>query len=188
MPSTVYVGLRSEGVHRSTDGGAVTAAEVTLDSMATGEWRDALVSLFEADPEDSNKGTLRAPDTSELCINSRTYNQTAVGTFGQLMPAVRLSEGFESGELMVIPGLKKNAAFRSNVGALNLSSFPVTVAVTLFNAAGDQAGDMVFITIGASEYGQIDKSSGWPMPVIATSGTPSWMCRPQAAGCGPMAR
>lgn len=141
-------------------GGLVTFAEATLGTMASGEWRDVLVSLFAADPEDSAKGTLRIPNASMLCITARTYNQTAVGTYGQLMPALRSSEGFDRRERVIIPGLKKNPGFRSNVGALNLSPFPVAVRVTLFDGDGRQIGDPMVRSIGPSEYSQIDNVFG----------------------------
>lgn len=141
-------------------GGPVTYGEVGLDSMATDEWRDVLVSLFAADSEISTKGTLRIPDASKFCISARTYNQTSVGTYGQLMPAIRPSEGFESGERVVIPGLKSNLDFRTNVGALNLSSFAVSVAVSLFDAAGEQIGETVVRTVAPFEYHQIDNVFG----------------------------
>jgi len=153
------------------DGGNVVSNKVRLESMATREWRDVLGIMFGFAPQDSIKGTLRFFDTPDLCVTARTYNQTSVGTFGQLMPAIRVSEGFGIGDVIVIPGLKNNGRFRSNVGALNLSAFPVAVTVSLFDAEGDQVGDTLSRSIGAFEYSQFDNVF-WPTPETATLGTP----------------
>jgi hypothetical protein len=96
------------------------------------------------------------PSIPDLYVTARTYNQTSAGTFGQYLPAVTAAEGFGTGSTAIIPQLKKNAAYRSNVGVLNLSGFEVTARIRLHDDTGTRVGASRDLTIPAHEYLQID--------------------------------
>jgi PKD repeat protein len=68
-------------------------------------------------------------------IWTRTYTQTAGGTFGQFIPAIRLDQaggGAAAGSgKYFLAGLRSNDRYRTNVGLVNptTSTLPITVAV-----------------------------------------------------------
>ena len=142
------------------NGGASTPAQATLPGRGTTEWTDVLVSLFGYGPDEVIKGTLGFGSMADLYITARTYNQTANGTFGQYLPAVTAGEGFGEDTVGVIPQLKKNEHFRSNLGVLNLSPFPVEAAIRLFDDSGTQIGTTRNQTVRANEYYQINDVFG----------------------------
>ncbi len=124
----------------SYDGSQTLTRTATLASGATVEWRDILVSLFGVAASASTKGTLRVTSTAPIALTSRTYNQATAGTYGQYYPAVTAASALAAGQVGVIPQIKKNAAFRTNLGALNPGTAEVTVTVKLYSASGTQVG------------------------------------------------
>lgn len=137
-------------------GGTPLERIVRLPAGATMEWVDILVSLFGVDPATSLKGSLRVSANGPLVLGSRTYNQTAAGTFGQYYPAVSGWEALLPGESGVVPHLKKTTAFRSNLGVLNLGVTDVRVAVSLRDATGAPIGVKVFADVPGGRYWQWD--------------------------------
>jgi PKD repeat protein len=138
------------------NGGPSSSAQSTMAPGGTTEWRDVLVSLFGRDPSSVVKGTLGLGSMPDLYVTARTYNQTDTGTFGQYLPAVTAAEGFGESAVGVIPQLKNNPSFRSNLGVLNLSPFDVETAVTLFDEDGKEVGKPGLVRVLANEYFQID--------------------------------
>jgi len=73
-------------------------------------------------------------------IWSRTYNQTAAGTFGQFIPAILLNEtggGSAVGEgLYYLAGLKSDGRYRTNIGLVNPNGQPITAIVRLYDDMG----------------------------------------------------
>jgi hypothetical protein len=138
------------------NGGASTSAQATVPAGGTAEWADVLVSLFGFGPDDVVKGTLAFDSMVDLYVTARTYNQTAEGTFGQYLPAVTAAEGFGEDSVGVVPQLKKNQQFRSNLGVLNLSPFGVEVEIRLFDRSGSRIGTTRNQQIRANEYYQIN--------------------------------
>ena len=136
--------------------GGTVEGLASVPAGGTVEWHDIAVSLFGHSPDDAVKGTLGIDSLPGLYLTARTYNQGSNGTFGQYLPAVTAAEGFGRGILAMIPQLKKNTAFRTNVGVLNLSPFQVVVAVRLFNGDGVQVGTTRNQAVSANEYFQVD--------------------------------
>lgn len=72
-------------------------------------------------------------------IWTRTYNQTASGTYGQYIPAIRIDNlggGAATGDTKYyMSGLRDDASYRTNVGFLNPNALPMTVTVTVYDAA-----------------------------------------------------
>ena len=91
-----------------------------------------------------------------LVLSSRTYNQAAAGTFGQYYPALTEANAIPAGKTGVIPQLKKNAAFRTNLGLVNLGTAQVTVAITLHGASGAAVGSVKTIAVPAGRWMQQD--------------------------------
>lgn len=139
----------------STTGETRTASE-TLGAGATKEWPDILVSRFGYAASANVSGSLQLLSTQPLFAYSRTYNQAASGTFGQYYPALAVSAALTSGQTGTLPGVKKNTAFRTNVGIQNLGETSCQVRVTLYSTSGAQVGSPVTETVGAWAWKQIN--------------------------------
>ncbi len=139
----------------STSGETRTANE-TLSAGATKEWPDILVSRFGYAASANVSGSLQILSSQPLFAYSRTYNQAASGTFGQYYPALAVSTALTSGQSGVLPGVKKNTAFRTNVGIQNLGEVSCQVRVTLLSPTGAQLGSPVTETVGAWAWKQIN--------------------------------
>jgi len=137
-------------------GGGTTEGLASIPAGGTVEWHDIAVSLFGSSPDDVVKGTLGIDPVPGLYLTARTYNQGPTGTFGQYLPAVTAGEGFGRGIVGIIPQLKKNAGFRTNVGVLNLSPFEVVAAIKLYDGSGAQVGTTRNQPVPANEYFQVD--------------------------------
>jgi len=137
-------------------GGAVVTKNHTLANGATVEWADVLVSLFAFADSASPKGTVKITSNAPVQALARTYNEAATGTFGQYYPALETTDGISGSQAAVLPLLKKNAAFRTNVAFQNLTGASCTGEVKLFNAAGAQVGTTRTLTAAADKYIQED--------------------------------
>jgi len=123
-----------------------------LSAGAACEWRNVLETLFGIASAASSQGTLRIASNVRLCVSTRTYNQTDKGTYGQYYPACTPSHAISAGRVGVLPQLKKSAAFRTNVGILNLGASAVTVAVTVHDAAGRAVGTPKALTVAGGRW------------------------------------
>ena len=70
-------------------------------------------------------------------VNTRTYNTSAVGTFGQAIPGKTMLIGQEKVRLGF---LSQNDMFRTNVGFMNGMGEPVRIGVEFFAADGTSLG------------------------------------------------
>ena len=142
-----------------TELGAASAQSQTdsLVPYGTAEWRDLLVSRFGLASTANSKGTLRLLASEPILATSRTYNEkSATETFGQYYPALAASQGLVAGQTGVLAQIKKNAGFRTNVGAVNLGSAACTVVFRLFGAGGGQLGAAVTLDVPAGQWLQRD--------------------------------
>jgi hypothetical protein len=76
-------------------------------------------------------------DAPRLTINSRTFNQSDLGEFGQDIPAFTLDEASAAGDLTVLAGPSTAAAARFNFGLYTIDD--VTVLWSLVRADGSIA-------------------------------------------------
>ena len=148
-------------------GGVPVERRATVAVHGAVEWLDVLVSLFGFSAATAVKGSVEIVSTAALAITSRTYNQAAKGSFGQYYPAVAAGSGYGFGATVYIPQLKRNASFRSNVGALNVGDETASVEVRIFNSLGQQVGATVQRDIPAGRYWQWDDVLG---PRFANTG------------------
>jgi CSLREA domain-containing protein len=89
---------------------------------------------------DNDKGTLEIRSDRPLIVTSRTYNQSAEGTFGQYLGGTTADEGLRSGERGTLPQLTQSAAYRCNLGFANLGSAAAAVEVVLYDGGGSEVG------------------------------------------------
>jgi PKD repeat protein len=134
-PATAHLTL----VVQPTSGAPLFAtAEVPAGGSLA--WRDILASLFGQPDDASIQGALLVYADRPVVLTLRTYDQTDNGTLGSSYPALLIGEGVGAGQTGVVPGLKRNAGFRSNLGAVNVGSVTCTVVVKLYDAQGTQLG------------------------------------------------
>ena len=117
---------------------------------------DILTSPFGYGAAESQKGTLLVSAPSAVHLTSRTYNQTAKGTYGQYYPALASAHAIPAGTVAVIPQLRKNAAYRTNIGVQNLGASSVLVDVKLIGANGAQLGKTKTFNLPARRWLQQD--------------------------------
>jgi PKD repeat protein len=125
---------------------------VTLPAGAAYEWGNVLAELFQVSGAAS--GALRIDSSVPVLVTSRTYNQTAAGTFGQYYPALGEAHALRAGQTGVLPQLKKTSGFRTNIGAANLGSAAASVLVRLHGAGGQQVGSTRTIAVEAGRWKQ----------------------------------
>lgn len=108
-----------------------------------------LVATFAADnPTVPDRMVDRA-----FVVNSRTYNTSSSGTFGQAIPGGFYGlQDFESdGITGIATGIRNTSSgssgFRTNVGAVNLGRYSVTMWVTVYDAAGRRVQDSIPFTL-----------------------------------------
>ncbi len=142
------------------EGAAGFVRQASLPPAGTLEWQDILVSLFGIASTAKDKGTVEITSDVPLFLTSRTYNQAATGTFGQYYPSLHAAQALTSGQVGIIPHLKKTPQFRSNLGVLNLGDTACSVIVKLFKADGAQTGAAKTQTVAAGRYWQQDDIFG----------------------------
>jgi PKD repeat protein len=75
-------------------------------------------------------------DSADLVVMSRTFNQSADGTFGQSVPGVAAEDLIQAGTRVLVLFLTEDGEFRSNLGLVNGGDSPITVQWELFAADG----------------------------------------------------
>jgi DNA-binding beta-propeller fold protein YncE len=85
-------------------------------------------------------------------VFSRTYNQTAEGTYGQFIPGVDFGETFRQGRSAHLTGLKSGTAFRTNVGFVNQRDGPLELVASLYD---DQGIERTVQTIALDPYAHL---------------------------------
>jgi subtilisin-like proprotein convertase family protein len=87
-----------------------------------------------------------------LVVTSRTYNDAASGTYGQLVTAV----GSAVGPRAVIPHLESSDAFRTNVGLAEVTGATANLRCTIRDAIGRPLGRTLALTLEPFQLVQID--------------------------------
>ncbi len=97
-------------------------------------------------------GLVEVQSEVPLIVTARTFNDAPDGTFGQLLPGVKASDGIAGSEIGVLSQLHSNSGFRTNIGFVNFGASGVTAGVRLFD------GDGTFL---GSELGEQVPAGGW---------------------------
>jgi hypothetical protein len=82
-------------------------------------------------------GPLEVNGTTPLLVGSRTFNQSANGTFGQFLDGFEPGDGIDAGGSVWLTLLQENQDFRSNIGFTNTGSANAVVRVTLYDGDGN---------------------------------------------------
>lgn len=197
MASTYWVPVAShdsgsQGSEWRTDLGILnlgtSAASVQMILHTSGQpvtGTDELDPLGEAVYDDivgqlgvSGTAALEIRSSQPLHVTSRTYNQTASGTFGQDYDGVEEGEGAFAGQEIFLPQLTENAAYRTNISVTNTGTTPGAVLVELFDGSGTKLGDYT-VTLSPGERkqgnrpffnkaGQSNLASGYARVTVTT--------------------
>lgn len=125
---------------RDTDNSSPLAAdEITLQPGATGRFADVVSSAFGLS---EGIGALLVESTgSSLSVMSRTFNDSADGSFGQSLPGVPAQGLIQTGSVVRVLFMAENDDFRSNLGLVNGTELPLTVRYRLHDIDGQVLGE-----------------------------------------------
>ncbi|MGV8042170.1 MAG: choice-of-anchor Q domain-containing protein [Thermoanaerobaculaceae bacterium] len=145
-----------------------TTRAVTLAAGETRAWTDVLTSLFGFGATARVTGSLKVLDpTGSVAAAVRTYaDGGAAGTYGQGYPVLGEDAGIVTGTVGILPMVKSNTQFYSNVGVLALGQARAQVRVTLIGPSGATLGTPQTVGVDPGRWVQIDD-------VFAKAGAPS---------------
>ena len=121
-----------------------------------------IVSTF---PED-NPGVPDDMISRAVLVTSNTFNNSSSGTFGQTIPGTWT--GLQSDGITAISHGIRNISrygWRTNFGAVNLGSTPVTLRISVYDADGNTIVSSLGYTLPAQGHAQ------WPLPVEIDHGS-----------------
>lgn len=135
--SPATVAIRFLGHDVDGRGGPVRTA--TVPPGATLAFPDALARLFDVS---AGYGALEvSASEGRIAVSSVTTTPSAGGgTFGQSVPAMADADLVRAGTPRSIPGVREDAAFRTNLILANADDDPLDVAVALVDARGFELG------------------------------------------------
>ena len=119
-------------------------------------------------------GALRlSPIQGLVMATTRTFASAPEGTYGQGIPGITESEAFTTDERAILPGLRQNGQFRTNIGFANTGPDPIDLEVRAHAASGEELGRLSYRVNGASWH-----QANQPLPrgtayAIVTSATPN---------------
>ena len=112
-----------------------------LAAGATVEWTDVLVTLFGKPDNASTSGSLHIGSVLSRWRASRAPTTRATrGRYGQSLPAVLTVDTLGAGELGVLPQVKSDDGFYTNIGVVNTGEAACTARVRLYGADGNRVG------------------------------------------------
>lgn len=111
--------------------------ESPLFTLEPGEVRRFTNLLDEAFGASNAVGAVALiSDSVDIQAESRTFNQTASGTFGQSIPGLAPGDFIPAGTRARILFMTENDDFRTNLGLLNGGDTPITVNWEIFGSDG----------------------------------------------------
>ncbi|MFN3413261.1 MAG: right-handed parallel beta-helix repeat-containing protein [Thermoanaerobaculum sp.] len=161
--------------------GAPLSVSSQVSARGTVAWGDVLVSAFGLST--NTKGTLQVSSPVPLVLSARTYNQeSSTRTYGQHLPALTVDHAIRGGQAGVVPHLKKNAAFRTNLGFVNLGTSSCTVSVRLYDAGGNPLGASDKpVSLAPGLWVQVNDVFGWAG--VGNCDIAYALLTPQSASC-----
>jgi CubicO group peptidase (beta-lactamase class C family) len=86
----------------------------------------------------SGSGSIEVFSDRLLLASSRTYNASSDGSFGLFLDGVPVRAAAIVGDIVWLPQLQQNAAFRTNLGLLNTGDFEARVRIFLYDESGNE--------------------------------------------------
>jgi len=84
----------------------------------------------------TGSGSIEIQSDRPLLASSRTFNAGPDGTFGLFLDGVSTEATADAGDIVWLPQLRQDAAFRTNIGFVNSSDTAARVRVCLYGASG----------------------------------------------------
>ncbi len=135
-------------------GATILTTSASLYAGQAVVWKDVLVDRFAQAADVRTGGSLEIRATAPVVATSRTYADLGdAGTYGQWYPAVSSADGLTSG---VLPLVRKDGLFYTNVGFVNVSSAELTVRVRVFDASGAALGAPVDTPLAPFAWTQVN--------------------------------
>ncbi len=138
-------------------GGSTLTASVSLAPRTGRTWHDVLVELFGVAPDARTAGVVEITSDRDVVAASRTYaDGGASGTYGQYYPALTASAAVAHGSTGVLPQIRKDDLFYTNIGVLNSGSAAADVRITLRDGTGTALGSPVTRSVAAGAWTQVN--------------------------------
>lgn len=140
-PGSSQCSYTIELLARDQDNSSPDSRSFQLDPGVAVRYGDVLASMFAF----SGAAALRViPSGCTLQLSSRTYNDTANGSYGQLVPGRATVTAVPAGAAVRLIQLRESAAsssgFRTNIGIVNVTLAPVEIAIDLYDGSGNLLG------------------------------------------------
>jgi hypothetical protein len=139
------------------DNSAVPAHPVAVPLRQALKLTDVVQTTFF---ESSTSGAILVGSDVPLIVTSKTYNQTAMGTYGEAFEGVPISQAFGPGQSAWLTGLSQSVSdttgFRTNIGVVNAGPRWVQVAIALYGSDGTFLGTRT-VNLYAYQFQQLDK-------------------------------
>ncbi len=137
--------------------GSPTSENQLLGPGEAMAWHDVLVDLFGVEPDARTAGVVEVTAAQPVVVASRTYaDGGAAGTYGQYYPAVAAGATVAAGDTGVLPQIRKDDLFYTNIGILNAGSTSASVRITLRDATGTAIGSPVTRSVAAGMWAQVN--------------------------------
>jgi hypothetical protein len=98
---------------------------------------DVVRDLFELG---AASGWIQVEATAPLHGACRIFNNADTGTFGQHVPVLTEADAFAPGSSLLLPSLRSDAGFRTNVGATSFADVDGALEITFYTDEGDEVG------------------------------------------------
>jgi subtilisin family serine protease len=134
------------------------AVLTTVAGHSQASWPDIVASLFGDSGPD--KGVILVDSDQPLAVLSRTYSKVndattgATETFGQNYQGMEVASSLASGAVGVLPGLRSDGVFRTNVEFVNVGSVPTDVEFRFYTGTGALVATVV-ASVNPQRWGQI---------------------------------
>ena len=120
---------------RGEDNSTPVCVDVTVDPNRATRFGNILNDVFGAEPDVI--GALRVtPSSGDLQFHSRVINVSDAGTFGQIIPALPVSNALSYGEHAYVVHLAENDDIRANVGCVNALPTPIRINIAMYGGDG----------------------------------------------------
>ncbi|HOC42714.1 MAG TPA: hypothetical protein PKJ99_06805 [Thermoanaerobaculales bacterium] len=96
------------------------------------------------------------PLAGSVLVTSRTYNLTDQGTYGQFIGGAAESQAIGASQQGLLIQLSQSSAFRTNLGFVSCTGFPVTVRADFYRSDGTLLGTRSY-TLQAYMHHQVDR-------------------------------
>ncbi|TFG40192.1 MAG: choice-of-anchor D domain-containing protein, partial [Candidatus Aminicenantes bacterium] len=134
-------------------GTSIASMPLAIATGATLHFDDVVGGLFG----ETGKGWLRlSASGTGIHAASRTFNNDADGTYGQLIPALPISAATGSGTTAVLAGLSSETGFRTNLGLTSVAAVDSTCSLNLLAGDGSLIQELSVI-LPAAGFVQLER-------------------------------